>query len=152
MKLSPFEAATRWKKIQEFTNKITDPVLRESILAEYQQRAIDEWGFCPDNNEYKPQKIELEPWQEAFLKRIKSSVEYGVFVVDEQVEKEAKARMRDFIRKGGKYSDLPEDLRNQHIAVLYISTLLDEIRFWKDQLDFLEKDEKSCLQDEKNLV
>ena len=139
MRLSPLEAATRWKKIQEFTNKITDPVLRESILAEYQQRAIDEWGFCPDGKEHKASKPELDPWQEAFLAKIKSAVEYGVFVVDEPTEKEAKARMRDFIEKGGKFSDLPEDLQNQHIAVLYMDTMLELIDIWKKNLEFLDK-------------
>ena len=146
MNISPFEAATRWKKIQEFTSRIIDPVLKESILAEYQQRAIEEWGFCPDTKKYKRKKQELEPWQEAFLKKIKSAVEYGVFVVDEQVEKEARARMKQFIEQGNKFSDLPPDLQTTSMCQLYFDVLLKEIRYWKEQLDFLEKNQKSCLQ------
>lgn len=139
MRLSPLEAATRWKKIKEFTNRITDQLLRESILAEYQQRAIDEWGFCPDSKEHKQTKVELDPWQEAFLAKIKSTVEYGVFVVDEQVAKEAKARMRMFIEKGGNYSDLPKDLQNKHISVLYIETLVEMIKENEKELENLNK-------------
>lgn len=151
-RISPFEAACRWKKIQEYTNKITDPILKESILAEYQQRAIDEWGFCPDNKQYKAKKPDLEPWAEAFLEKVKKAVEYGVFKVDEQVEKEARTRMRMFIEKGGRYSDLPEYLQTPDISVLYTDTMIELIKYWKEQLDFLEKDQKNCLQGKNDLV
>ena len=150
--MQELETAKMWECIKEYIKKIKDTKARNVVQNAMIGKFYNAFGFCPDNKEYKPQKVELEPWQEAFLKRIKSSVEYGVFVVDEQVEKEAKTRMRDFIRKGGKYSDLPEDLQNQHIAALYISTLLDEIRFCKDQLDFLEKNQKNCLQGKNGLI
>lgn len=135
--IDAFTAATRWKKITEYTNRIKDPVLKESILAEYQQRAIQEWGFCPDKSNYKPQKIELDPWQEQFLKKIKAGMEYGVFIKDEQTFKEARIRMADFIEKGGKFTDLPEDLQNIHIAKLYMDVMFEKI---KECEDFLKKD------------
>lgn len=135
--IDAFTAATRWKKIIEYTNRIKDPVLKESVLAEYQQRAIQEWGFCPDKNNYKPQKIELDPWQEQFLKKIKACMEYGVFIKDEQTFKEAHSRMDNFIEKGGKFSDLPEDLQNEHIAKLYVDVMFEKI---KECEDFLKKD------------
>lgn len=139
-RISPFEAASRWKKIKEYTNKITDPILRESVLADFQQRAIDEWGFCPDNNQYKAKKPDLEPWVEAFLEKVKKAVEYGVFKVDEQVEKEARARMRVFVERGGDYTDLPEYLQTPDIAMLYMDAMLELIKECQEQLELLNKD------------
>lgn len=147
--ITAFEAATRWKKILEYTKSIKDPILRESILADYQQRAIQEWGFCPDNHIYKKKNIELEPWQEVFLKKIKSCLEYGVFIKDEAVEKEARARMREFIRKGGSFTDLPIGLQTQDLHILYIDVLLDEVKLWTENLEFLEKN--SLQKDNKNV-
>lgn len=135
--LDAFEATRRWKEIKSYTDKISDPVLKESIMAEYKARAIKEWGFCPDNTNYKPAQIELDDWEQDFLKRIKTSKEYGIFVKDEQVEKEAKIRMRNFIEKGGKYEELPDDLKNKHTLKLYFETLLEEIQNCED---FLKKD------------
>lgn len=132
--IDAFTAAARWKKIIEYTNRIKDPVLKESILAEYQQRAIQEWGFCPDKNNYKPQKIELDPWQERFLNKIKACAEYGVFIKDEKTFNEAHARMGIFIERGGKFADLPEDLQNEHIAKLYMDVMLEKIKNCEDFL------------------
>lgn len=147
--ITAFEAATRWKKILEHTKSIKDPILRESILAEYQQRAIQEWGFCPDSHIYKQKNIEFEPWQEAFLKKIKSCLEYDVFFKDEAVEKEARARMRDFVCKGGSFTDLPIGLQTQDLHILYIDVLLEEVKLWTENLEFLEKN--SLQKDNKNV-
>lgn len=137
--IDAFEAARRWKKLKIEIDKIKDSILKESILAEYQQRAIQEWGFCPENKRYTQRKIELLPWEEVFLKKIKSCLEYGVFIVDEEVEKEARARMRDYISKGGMYSDLPEFLQNKAISDLYHDVLIEEIDLCIKSLESLEK-------------
>lgn len=139
--LDPFEATKRWKKLMEYVNKIQDPVLRESFIAMYQERAIKEWGFCPDKTEHQKKKenVVLEPWQQEMHDKLQMALEYGVWGKDEQIEKEAKARMRLFIERGGTFDDLPEDLQNQHIAVLYLDTMIEMIKYLEEQLDFLNK-------------
>lgn len=126
--IDPMIASKMWKQIVEYTDKIQDKILRESILAVYQQQAIKKWAFCPDKKEYKKQEIKIEdPLVLEYLDKIKDCDEYGVFVKDEQVEKEALARMRDYIRKGGKYSDLPTDLQNETIKSLYLDAMIKEL-------------------------
>lgn len=126
--IDPMIASQMWKQIVEYTNKIQDKILRESILAVYQQRAIAEWGYCPDKTEYKKQEVKIEdPLVLEYMDKIKDCIEYGVFVKDEQVEKESVARMRDYIRRGGKYGDLPRDLQNETIKNLYLEAMIKEI-------------------------
>ena len=126
--IDPMIASQMWKKIVEYTNKIQDKILRESFLAVYQQRAIEEWGYCPDKTEYKKQEVKIEdPLILEYLDKVKVCIEYGVFVKDEKVEKEALARMRNYIRKGGKYSDLPSDLQNDIIKGLYLDAMIKEL-------------------------
>lgn len=127
--LDPFEAVKRWKYIKEQVNNIPEPLLRDAIMEGYKNRAVAEWGYCPDNTKYKPMKQipELDDYEKDLLKRIKMAKEYGYFERDKNIEKKAKNRMSDFIEKGGKYSDLPEDLQNKYIAKLYIDVMFKKI-------------------------
>lgn len=139
--LDPMEATKRWRFLKESVDKIKDPLLRESILATYQQRAIKEWGFCPDKTEHKKKKEEivLEPWQQELHDKIQLALEYGVWDKDEQVMKEAKARMKWFIERGGSLSDLPEDLQNKYTTKLYIDALTEDIEILLKNLEDLDK-------------
>lgn len=133
--LDPFEASIRWKKIKEFTDKILDPVLKSSVLETYKQRAIDEWGYCPDGKPVKKQTIQLDEYENNLLKRIKAGKEYGVFVPDKSVNTEFRVKMRDYITKGGKFSDLPKELQNKHILRGYLNAIYGEM---EDCITFLQ--------------
>lgn len=135
--LDPYEATSRWKKILESVSRIQDPILQESFLAIYKERAIKEWGFCPDKKNYtkKEEKIVLEPWQEEILKKLKTAKEYGVWEKDEKIQVEFKSRMRDFVVSGGKFSDLPPELQNKTILEAYLDATILEMQ---DCITFLE--------------
>ena len=128
--LDPYEATNRWKKIVESVSRIQDPILQESFLATYKERAIREWGFCPDKKNYtkKEEKIVLEPWQQEIHDKLKTAKEYGVWELDEKTQAEFKSRMRDFVVKGGKFSDLPPELQNKHILNGYLDAIFEEMQ------------------------
>ena len=136
--LDPYEATVRWKKIAESVSKIKDPILQESFLAIYKERAIKEWGFCPDKKNYtkKEEKIVLEPWQQEIYDKLKLAKEYGVWEKDKKTEAEFRIRMKDYITKGGKFSDLPQELQNKYTLDIYLTIMYEEI---KNCIDFLEK-------------
>lgn len=133
--LDPFEASVRWKKIKEFTDRIFDPVLKASILEVYKQRAEDEWGYCPDGKPVKKQTIQLDAYEADLLKRIKACQEYGVFMPDESVNTAFRVNMRDYVAKGGKFSDLPKELHNKHILRGYLNAIYSEM---EDCITFLQ--------------
>lgn len=139
--LDPMIASARWKKIKESLDLVKDPILKECMMAEYQHRAIEEWGFCPDKEikERKDDKPILSPEQQAFYDKIQMSLEYGCFKQDEQVSKEAKARMKQFIESGGSFKDLPDDLQNKFIKKLYLEAFTELIDEGLEQLEKLKK-------------
>lgn len=119
--LEPFEATKRWKWLKEQISKIKDPILHNAIMAEFNKRAIHEWGFCPDNTVYKSseQIPVLDNYEQNLLERIKAGKEYGFFQKDESIPKEAHARMMQFIETGGILADIPEDICTDTIIRLY---------------------------------
>lgn len=123
--LNPYEASIRWKKILESVNRIQDPILRESFLAIYKERAIKEWRYCPDKKNYakKEENIVLEPWQQEILKKLKLAKEYGVWIKDETTEKGFCIAMLDFVRSGGQLNDIPERLQSPSITKGYLKAL-----------------------------
>lgn len=129
-----------WKWLEKQLSLINDKVLRNSIMAEFKKKALDEWGYFPNSGMLaKKDPVVLDDWEKEFVEDIKKQQEYEVDTRKgkrEQTEKEARARMRDYVQNGGKYSDLPDDLKNKTIAKLYLDVMLEEI---KDCEDFLEK-------------
>ena len=72
--MTPQEVATRWKWLKSQIAKIQDPTFRDCVMAEYQKRAVAEWGYCPDKTEYKGKEEEviLSPEEQKFLQKIES--------------------------------------------------------------------------------
>lgn len=130
-----------WKFLKEQLKHIIDPVLRNSMLAEFRNRAFTEWGYNPDNAKInQKQELNLDDWEKEFVEDIEKTNMYELDVRQEKrktTEKEACIRMADFIEKGGKFTDLPEDLQNGHIAKLYMDVMFEKI---KECEDFLKKD------------
>lgn len=127
-----------WKFLKEQLKHIIDPVLRNSMLAEFRNRAFMEWGYNPDSAKInRKQELKLDDWEKEFVEDIEKTNMYELDVRQEKrkvTEKEAHARMNMFIERGGKFSDLPEDLQNEHIAKLYMDVMFEKIKNCEDFL------------------
>ena len=124
------EKVKAWKFLESQIALISDPILKNSIFAEYKQRALKEWGYFPKTGQIAKQKIELDDWEKEFVEDIRKA---KVYEIDTRVKKrekeyaEAEVRMGDFIEKGGSWKDLPEYLQNKYTAKLYLETLLKKV-------------------------
>lgn len=128
MGLTPLQQASSWKWLKEQVEKIPDPTLRNTIMAEFRKRALREWGYCPDDRRgvAKNESVELDEWEQQFVDDIKKSIMFDLDVREQKREKEikeAKARMCDFIEHGGMLEDIPEDIRTPFITNLYYESL-----------------------------
>lgn len=121
--LDPMVATTRWKWLKSQVDKIQDPLLRNAFMADFQNRAIREWGYCPENKKFVAEPVEIEPVltpaQQEFLDKVRVAIEYGVYNKDEKLERETFARMKMFIDEGHTFYDLPEELQTKGMRELY---------------------------------
>lgn len=134
-----FDKIKKWEILKGFINKIKDEKARKLYYKTLLVKATEEYGFNPQTGQISKQDIQLDDWEKEFVEDIKKTQEFELDVRKEKREKtakEAKARMLDYIRKGGKYIDLPEDLQNEHIWNLYWECMTEEIN---DCVNFLEK-------------
>lgn len=130
-----------WKWLKEQLNRISDPILKNAMLAEFKRRAWNLWGYNPETAFIKkePEKIELDDWEKELVKDIEKAEQYQIDTrveKREKTKKEFKIRMKDFITKGGKFSDLPKELQNEHIAKAYLDAIYEEM---ENCINFLEK-------------
>ena len=125
------DLTVKWKWLKSQVALVRDDDLRRVMMAELRKRAYNEWGFDPENTKINTtQKIELADWEKEFVEDIRKASIYEIDTRKEKREKEraeAKARMKDFVEKGGSWLDFPEDLRNQYTAELYLETVLEKI-------------------------
>jgi hypothetical protein len=147
MGLTAQQQASAWKWLKEQTQKIPDPILRNTIMAEFRKRAQRDWGYCPDNwrGVAKTESVELDDWEKQFVDDIKKSQLFDLDVREEKRNKEineAKARMRDFIERGGELTDIPEDIRTPFITKLYYESLIQDVSLLIERADALTKDTK----------
>lgn len=120
-----------WKFLQAQVAKVKDPVLRNAMMAEFRKRALNEWGFDPDSGRLATKDdAVLDAWEQELADDIS---EYALYGVDTRVEKrkatakEARARMMDFVSKGGSLSDIPADVRSSTIVRLYFDCVFAQI-------------------------
>ena len=129
-----------WKWLKSQLNLVRDKDLKNAMLAEFRIRAEKEWGYNPDTGFVKKSNdVVLDDWQKELVDDVEKAIEYEIDTRKgkrEQTEKEARARMKDYIQKGGKYSDLPEELQNETIRDLYFDVLFEEMKICEE---FLEK-------------
>lgn len=119
-----------WKFLKDCISKVQDPTLRNVMMAEFRKRAVRDWGFNPDDRYAvaKEPTIELDDWEKEFIADIN---DHKMFKVDtraekrEQTKKEAKARMLDFIARGGNLLDIPDDIRTDTVEKLYYECLME---------------------------
>lgn len=119
--------AQAWKFLKQQLARVQDPILRNTMLAEFRQRALSEWGFDPDNGKLaQDEDIVLTDWEQDLLQDIERFQTYGIKnkARMKAVEAEAIENMRQFIRNGGSLADIPADIRSPHIDELYYECLV----------------------------
>ncbi len=119
-----------WEHLKkDFISKIKDDKTKKLYYKTLLLKAIQEFGFNPEKCIMpKNNQIQLDDWEKEFVEDIKKAQIYEIDTRVEkrkQTEKEAVARMRDFISKGGSLKDIPEDIRTETIEKLYYNCLLE---------------------------
>ena len=129
-----------WKYIESNLAKVPDPLLRNSMRAELEKRALTEWGFCPtkeDCLENKPE-IQFTGWRKEFLDAVRLAQKFKFKRSQESKDKlllETCYNMAEFVNDGNTLEDMPKDLQeSEFIRKLY---LLAKEKY----------DKKTCLQD-----
>ena len=119
--------AQAWKFIKSQIVRVVDPVLRNTMLAECRQRALNEWGFDPDNGRLATDAdVVLSDWEKGFIDDIQKTASFELDVRKDQREttlREARGRMRLFIEDGGTLADIPDDVRTPYIERLFYEVL-----------------------------
>ena len=123
-----------WKWLKDQLKLIGDPILRNALFAELKKRAWEEWGYNPETAYVKKQNttVELDDWEKDFVEDIKKAEQYQVDTREnkrQQTNVEFRNRMRDYVAKGGKFSDLPEELQNEHILNGYLDAVFEEMQY-----------------------
>lgn len=128
----------KWKWLKSQISLIRDNTLRKVIFAELRKRAFKDWGFDPETTKInQKQEVKLDNWEKEFVEDIEKTIAYEIDIRKDKrkaTEKEAHIRMADFIEKGGKFTDLPEDLQNKHTAKLYMDVMFEKIKNCEDFL------------------
>lgn len=116
-----------WKFLQQNVAKLSDPILRNAMMAEYRRRVLAEWGYCPGDGAVATNKdVALDEWEKEFVQDIKDSDAYGIdtrATTRATTRHEAKNNMRQFLLDGGKLSDIPANIRTPDIEALYYECL-----------------------------
>lgn len=116
-----------WKWLKQQVSKVGDPMLRNAMMVEFRQRALREWGYCPDDGSVaKDSDVVLDDWERDFATGIKGAADFGVDPRKGKREAEiheARSRMRHFVEHGGCLMDIPEHLRTPFIEQLFYEAL-----------------------------
>ena len=123
------EMARAWKQIESMLARIPDPIFRNSLRYELQQKATKEWGFCPAEIIIKKDKpdpeeeIEFTEEEQRLLDVIDAQENYGVDIRTEEEKRKAHNfvlnNMCDFINMGGNYWQIPDDIRCPELKKIY---------------------------------
>lgn len=116
-----------WKFLQQSVAKVSDPILRNAMMADFRRRALAEWGYCPgDGTIATNSDVQLDAWEKEFVQDLKLTTEWQTDIRAEKraaTLREAKNNMRQFLLEGGKLSDIPDNIRTPDIEALYYECL-----------------------------
>lgn len=122
--MNELEKIRTWNNLKGSINKIYDYNTRKTYYKALLARAIQEWGFNPENPTDDSVAPELDDWEKEFVEDINDFKMFGIDTRTEKrqnTHKEALARMKDFILHGGKFKDIPENIQ---VSNLYIEALV----------------------------
>ena len=121
--MNDYQRLQTWNKIKETLKGIIDPKTNRLYHDALLLKAIREWGFNPEKQDKlkKQENIELNDEEKNILKRIKAAQEYGIDIRTQEekdnLDKEFRLSMLDFVRTGGNLDDLPDNLRNSKVII-----------------------------------
>ena len=128
------QRASAWKFIKSEVAKVQDPGLRAAMIGEFRSRALNEWGFNPDNGQPATSSDAiLGDWEREFVGDIRKTASFELDVRKPKRETElheARARMRQFVENGGCLMDIPEEIRTPFITDLFY----EAVHWYGDQL------------------
>lgn len=118
------EQVRAWKQLKEMVAKVEDPTLRNAMMAEFRNRAINEWGYCPDDRNAARKDIPaLDSWERDLLDDIKKAQTFGVDTRAKKREaerKELEKNMYFFVKDGGALTDIPPEIRTDTVVDAYL--------------------------------
>jgi hypothetical protein len=124
------EQVRAWKQLKEMVAKVEDPTLRNAMMAEFRNRAINEWGYCPDDRNAARNDIPvLDSWERDLLDDIKKAQTFGLDInyirKDKHAveQKELEKNMYFFIKDGGSLADIPPEIRTDTVVDAYLRVL-----------------------------
>ena len=120
--------AKAWNWVKGELQNITDPILRNTILADMKQRALTEWGFCPEDGSLaSDDDLILDKWESKFVEDIQDTENYGVDLRKENranAEKEMRNAMRKMILDGKGLHNVPDDIRTPWVDKIFLEELM----------------------------
>lgn len=114
--------AQAWNELEKLMAKIADPVLRNSARAYFQQRAKEDWGYCPDTHatvETNTNDVLFTPEEEEFYERLLMAQKYGVYVPSNKEEPTLEQMIREDFNNGYCFEMLPDNLKTPEVKEIY---------------------------------
>ena len=122
--MNELEKIRTWNALKSVLGKITDYKARTTFYKAFLARACSEWGFNPERpgKQVSTQDVELDDWEKEFVEDIHDSIVFGFDVrakKRKQTYSECYAKMTEFVRNGGLWSDIPESIRCESLKKMY---------------------------------
>jgi len=123
--MNELEKIKTWETLKAEINKIHDPKTKNLYHRAFLARAIDTWGFNPEN----PASVQknapsVDDWDEEFVQDIQDSISYGFDTREEKRKKtvdKTRSNIKNMLRSGYTIKDIPDEIRTPYI----------EKRFWE---------------------
>lgn len=135
--MNELEKVRIWNDLKEKLKLIYDNKTRQMYYKALLVRAINNWGFNPDKPADQVNEIELDDWEQEFLESINDFKMFGIDTRKEkreQTHKEALSRMKNFIIKGGRAADIPQDIKVDSLYFEALFSMGDDILNEADSL------------------
>lgn len=123
--MTTLEQAKAWEWLMTQVNKVQDYNMRAAMLEDLKRKALRDWGWIPGNSASR-ETIEVVPdldeWEKDFYRDIKIAQNYGADIRKDKRKatlNELRANIREFIREGGDYTEIPEDIRTPEFQEMF---------------------------------
>lgn len=117
------EKLQAWKQIMAFVKNIHDPDAKKLYHDTLLLRAINEWGFNPENvGAETQQQVHLTESDKEILEAIHAANTFGVNILadkKEETDRKTYYEMFCYVRDGGKLEDIPKHIRCDEIDRMY---------------------------------
>lgn len=122
--MTTLEQVKTWAWLMKELNKIPDYNTRVAMREDLRRKALRDWGWVPgESTPFSEEKApELDSWEEEFYEDMKDSEEFRVDVRKDKRKttlNETRMNIRQFIREGGDYTEIPEDIRTPEFQELF---------------------------------